>query len=223
MKIYLSGKITGDRNYRRKFNEAAKKLENYGYAVFNPAIMPDGFDYEDYMKIDLMALSACEAIFLLDDWKSSPGAVREKNEADKLGLKVFTGNDFLIRATLLKLCDDTEKLLNFAHEEDTDSSVRYYYDMSRIISYVRESVKYFSTEKTEEENFIEMYEKMKENLKELFFTDFITEGDIQIEYDLDEEDVTQEERRNLLQMASAAKKMTELLGSYINGMQKETA
>lgn len=63
MKIYLSGKITGDADYKSKFNSMSEKLKALGYAVSNPAVLPDGFDYEDYMKIDLCALSICDVIF----------------------------------------------------------------------------------------------------------------------------------------------------------------
>lgn len=93
MKIYLSGKITGDENYKAKFNAMTEKLKALGYAVFNPAILPDGFEYEDYMKIDLCALSTCDGIFLLYDWQNSPGAIREYEAAKRLGLKVLTVKD----------------------------------------------------------------------------------------------------------------------------------
>lgn len=96
MKIYLSGKITGDGNYKAKFSAMAEKLKALGYAVFNPAVLPDGFEYEDYMKIDLCALSTCEGIFLLDDWKDSPGAVREYEAARELNLEVFTESDLIL-------------------------------------------------------------------------------------------------------------------------------
>ena len=33
MKIYLAGRIAGDRKYRAKFREAARALEGLGYAV----------------------------------------------------------------------------------------------------------------------------------------------------------------------------------------------
>lgn len=93
MKIYLSGKITGDKNYRNKFNQMASVLENLGHAVYNPAILPEGFEYEDYMKIDLCALSTCDGIFFLYDWQDSPGAIREYEVAKKLDLKVLTAKD----------------------------------------------------------------------------------------------------------------------------------
>lgn len=35
MKIYIAGKITGDRRYRAKFREAAKTLEAAGHVVLN--------------------------------------------------------------------------------------------------------------------------------------------------------------------------------------------
>ena len=70
MKVYLSGMITGDSNYRQKFNAMAEELLSYGYVVFNPAVLPDGFDYEDYMDFDLLILSRCDAIFLMRDWKT---------------------------------------------------------------------------------------------------------------------------------------------------------
>ncbi len=37
MKIYIAGRIAGDRKYRAKFREAAKALEGMGHVVLNPA------------------------------------------------------------------------------------------------------------------------------------------------------------------------------------------
>ena len=41
VKIYIDGKITGDRKYKAKFREAAKTLEALGHVVLNPATLPD--------------------------------------------------------------------------------------------------------------------------------------------------------------------------------------
>ena len=46
MMIYVSGKITGDKNYKQKFEKAANKLISFGYDVFNPAILPNALEYE---------------------------------------------------------------------------------------------------------------------------------------------------------------------------------
>ena len=110
MKIYLSGKITGDANYRQKFGSMEKELLSYGYVVFNPAILPDGFEYEDYMDLDLLILSRCDAIFLMRDWKNSPGAKREYEEAKRLGLRILTEEDLRIRRTLVQLCRDSKRI-----------------------------------------------------------------------------------------------------------------
>ena len=37
MKIYISGKITGDRRYKAKLREAEKKLAAAGHIVLKPA------------------------------------------------------------------------------------------------------------------------------------------------------------------------------------------
>lgn len=40
--LYLAGKITGDPYYFTKFYNAQKKLEEGGFIVVNPALLPGG-------------------------------------------------------------------------------------------------------------------------------------------------------------------------------------
>ena len=80
--VYLAGKITGDKNYRKKFARAAAALERQGYIVLNPASLPDGLSYEAYMRIGhSMMYEACIICFL-PDWADSPGAQREHTRAN---------------------------------------------------------------------------------------------------------------------------------------------
>ena len=58
VKIYIAGKITGDKKYRAKFREAAKAMEAMGHIVLNPAILPVGLEERDYMRITL-AMDTC--------------------------------------------------------------------------------------------------------------------------------------------------------------------
>lgn len=51
MKIYISGKIAGDPDYKGKFARAAAQLERLGATVINPATAPEGLDKLDYMRI----------------------------------------------------------------------------------------------------------------------------------------------------------------------------
>ena len=45
--VYIAGKITGDPDYRAKFEHAAEVLTSVGYTVLSPAILPsEGFEYE---------------------------------------------------------------------------------------------------------------------------------------------------------------------------------
>lgn len=47
--LYLAGKITGDPYYFTKFYNAQKKLEEGGFIVVNPALLPaEGFTWEAY-------------------------------------------------------------------------------------------------------------------------------------------------------------------------------
>jgi hypothetical protein len=98
-KAYIAGKITGDPDYRAKFARAVKYLTARGYVVMSPAIMPDGFDYEDYMTICFAMMFVCRGgtCFLLPDWKNSPGAKREYNNAEKTGMSIeyLTEEDLL--------------------------------------------------------------------------------------------------------------------------------
>lgn len=50
MKIYIAGRIAGDRKYRAKFREAAKALEGMGHVVLNPATLPDGLTAASLVK-----------------------------------------------------------------------------------------------------------------------------------------------------------------------------
>ena len=77
MKIYIAGKITGDRKYRAKFREAAKTLEALGHVVLNPAILPDGLEQVDYMRICLAMLEAADLAVFMPDYQESAGAMIE--------------------------------------------------------------------------------------------------------------------------------------------------
>lgn len=77
MKIYIAGKITGDRKYRAKFRDAAKNLEALGHVVLNPATLPDGLEQVDYMRICLAMLEAADLAMFLPDYRESAGAMVE--------------------------------------------------------------------------------------------------------------------------------------------------
>lgn len=95
MKIYIAGKITGDSDYKSKFDEAQRILEERGYEVENPATLPErpDWEYEDYMKECYRMQQTCSATYLLPDWVDSKGAKREEIQAQKLKHEIYYSID----------------------------------------------------------------------------------------------------------------------------------
>lgn len=87
MKVYIAGRITGDPRYREKFAEAEAALREVGHIPLNPAVLPEGMEAEDYMRICTAMLDSADAIGLLGDWTDSPGAKLELHYADYVGKK----------------------------------------------------------------------------------------------------------------------------------------
>jgi len=89
VKIYISGGISKDLNFKKKFRIAEEKLLNKGHVVINPAIMPLGFSQEEYMHVDLAMLDICDGVYLLNNWESSKGANIEYEYAKKHNKHIF--------------------------------------------------------------------------------------------------------------------------------------
>lgn len=71
MKIYISGEIAGDPNYKGKFARAAAQLERLGATVINPATAPEGLAKLDYMRICFAEMEAVDYVVFLPDWVES--------------------------------------------------------------------------------------------------------------------------------------------------------
>jgi len=98
MKIYISGKMTGATDLNRpKFESAEALIRAHGHEPVNPHKLVHDHDqsYEEFMRVDIEALKKCDAIFLLDDWKESPGALREVTEALEMKIIFFQKFSFL--------------------------------------------------------------------------------------------------------------------------------
>lgn len=89
MKIYVAGPITGIEDYKEQFAAAEQLLKEKGHTVMNPAILPEGFEHEDYMHICLPMVDVCDAVVLLPGWMDSKGAKAEFVHATGQGIKKY--------------------------------------------------------------------------------------------------------------------------------------
>lgn len=98
--IYISGKITGDDNYRTKFATAEQRLIRDGYKVLNPVEEADKLDrvhqamglaaptWSEYMKKCILVIRDVNEVYMLRDWQESRGARLEHYIASELGIKI---------------------------------------------------------------------------------------------------------------------------------------
>lgn len=93
MKIYISGKISGlpFDEVKVKFKKAEQYLQSLGHTTVNPA--ENGLDFnapwETHMLHDISLVMPCDAIYLLEDWIDSRGAMIEKLVAELAGIKIL--------------------------------------------------------------------------------------------------------------------------------------
>ena len=93
MRVYISGPISGYKNFNRSaFEEAERNLKAKGYEVINPLNYPVD-EYHVCMKRDIALLLKCDAIFLLQGWSRSNGAKTELAVACAIGLEVWNETD----------------------------------------------------------------------------------------------------------------------------------
>lgn len=88
-KVYISGSITKDPDYKRHFNKAERFLKRQGYAVFNPCCIPNIFSYDEFMNIDIAALECCDCVYMLKGWEKSKGANIELKKAKELNKIIY--------------------------------------------------------------------------------------------------------------------------------------
>ena len=89
-KVYLSGPITGIKNYKGLFLFAEELVKMCDASqVFNPALqIPDSLGYEEAMKRCVRALTDHDIIVMLPDWNVSQGSKVEHEVARACGMDV---------------------------------------------------------------------------------------------------------------------------------------
>lgn len=93
--VYLAGKISGDPEYKKKFEAARRALEGAGCIVLDPSILPSyGFEYAAYIRISTAMMDECAQVCFLPDWKESNGAMYEHGRATAHGKPLFYYEDW---------------------------------------------------------------------------------------------------------------------------------
>lgn len=102
--IYISGGITGVKNWQDVFMAAEKDLILHLHArlfIFNPVKISKDLErsikvntgkmpgYTDYMREDIKILARCNAICMLPGWKRSKGARLEYRIAKILNMQIL--------------------------------------------------------------------------------------------------------------------------------------
>lgn len=96
MRIYLSGPITGIKNYTLNFSRAENVLRSQnefkGCDVINPArlgnVLPRG-THAEYMELCYALVGMADKMVMLEGWQRSKGACMEKSLAEEMGIDVL--------------------------------------------------------------------------------------------------------------------------------------
>ena len=87
MIVYISGKISGNPEYKKQFAAAAARLRQQGIEVINPEVLPQ-MEYHKYPDICMAMISAADMVYLLEGWEESAGAAWERAYALRMGKRI---------------------------------------------------------------------------------------------------------------------------------------
>ncbi|EED1395702.1 DUF4406 domain-containing protein [Escherichia coli] len=111
--IYIAGPMTGYKDHNRTaFSMAAMKLAAAGHVVLNPATLPDGLSQQQYMSICIPMLMCADAIYLLEGWEESAGAMAEYAMARKLNMPASLPENQAASETVAQLLCGKKRNIN---------------------------------------------------------------------------------------------------------------
>ena len=96
MKLYLSGAISANPNYKNDFENARKRLNDAGYAVVSPTIFcNESMSYDQAIRKCLQVLSTCYAVAVIETPYQSTGNQLELTIARVLSMQVKTVDEWI--------------------------------------------------------------------------------------------------------------------------------
>ena len=96
MRVYISGPIRGTGDYTQRFENAESELCEHGFKPINPVkadAISDDLTIEERLKIDILLLGMCDAIYMLRGWEGSCGANREFGYATAKDMIIMKEDD----------------------------------------------------------------------------------------------------------------------------------
>lgn len=87
MKVFLSGSITSDKDYKKHFKEKSDLSKAQGMEVFDPSLLPPDLPYTTYIKLCLAELVTCDFICYVNDVTTSKGSFIERIVASACGIE----------------------------------------------------------------------------------------------------------------------------------------
>lgn len=117
-RIYISGPVTGTTDYMERFAQAEKKIAAAGHEAVNPAKviaqLPPSVTWEQCMQLSMVMLDMCDAVYLMEGWTNSKGAVKELKHAIRHGKMV-----------LYEECHDSKQDKESENGKRTDMEMRH--------------------------------------------------------------------------------------------------
>lgn len=101
---YISGPMTGLPEFNfPEFNKIAQQWRDKGWNVRNPAEKGEvaGWEWEDYLRYDLIDVAQCDSMAQLKGWSGSRGAKLEFYVAKKLGLTIYDAYTMEVKWALI--------------------------------------------------------------------------------------------------------------------------
>ena len=92
-RIYVSGRISGTRDYACRFAAAETRLLLRGHDAINPVKRTKKGKYADMIRADLRLIDECDAVYMLKDWMQSQGARLEHDYAAATGKEIIYEED----------------------------------------------------------------------------------------------------------------------------------
>jgi hypothetical protein len=88
MKFYISGKISGNSDFKADFERGEQFIKEKGYTAINPVKIDLPLSYEEFMQVDFKLIDLCDGIYMLKGWQDSKGARAELSYAKALNKQV---------------------------------------------------------------------------------------------------------------------------------------